>query len=127
VKKFLFIIAFSFITYANFAQDLLMDTEDVYEADVIQPKFNGGGLEKFYDYINANFEFKTVTKSGKMVVSFSIATTGEIKDIRVVEFVDVDAAAEIIRLLQESPKWESAKRNGKPFSVNIKLPLQFKK
>jgi hypothetical protein len=22
-----------------------MDTEDVYEADVIQPKFNGGGLE----------------------------------------------------------------------------------
>jgi pantothenate kinase len=127
VKKFLFIIAFSFITYANFAQDLLMDTEDVYEADVIQPKFNGGGLEKFYDYINANFDFKTVTKSGKMVVSFSVATTGEIKDIRVVEFVDVDAAAEIIRLLQESPKWESAKRNGKPFSVNIKLPLQFKK
>jgi hypothetical protein len=62
-----------------------------------------------------------------MVVSFSVETTGEIKDIRVVEFVDADAAAEIIRLLQESPKWESASRNGKPFSVKIKLPLQFKK
>jgi hypothetical protein len=111
---------------AVYSQDLLMDTEDVHESDVIEPKFNGGGLDKFQEYIHANFDFKKVTKPGKMVASFSIDTNGQLKDIRITEFVEADAAAEYIRVLMQAPKWQSARRAGKPFSVKITLPLIFK-
>lgn len=127
MKKSLVLFFFFLLSYGAYSQELLSETDDVYAADVIQPKFNGGGLDKFYDFINKEFDFTKVTKPGKMVVAFSVDVTGEIKNIRVVQYIEIEAASEIIRILQQSPKWESAKRNGKPFSVEIKLPLEFKK
>ncbi len=109
----------------NFAQELLMDTEDVHEADVIQPKFNGGGLEKFYEYIDKEFDYSQVTSPGQLIASFTINIFGEIKGIKILKFPNDEAAAEIIRVLQKAPKWEPAKRAGKPFSIEIKLPINF--
>ena len=127
MRKIFFLLVFCFTSsIAVYSQDLLMDTEDVHEADVIEPKFNGGGLDKFQEYIHTNFDFKKVTKPGKMVATFSIDTNGQLKDIRITEFVEADAAAEYIRVLMSSPKWQSARRAGKPFSVKITLPLTFK-
>ena len=127
MKRVLLLLAFTFLLSSASAQEMLMDTEDVYESDAIAPKFNNGGLDKFYDFINENFDFATVTKPGTMVATFSIDVTGALTNIRITEFVEADAAAEYIRVLMLSPKWESAKRSGKPFSVKIRLPLRFKK
>ena len=99
--------------------------DDVYGSDAFEPKFNGGGLEKFYEFINQQFDYSKVTKAGKMLISFSIDEQGDIKNLRVVEYNDIQSATEIIRVLNKSPKWESAKRGGKPFKVDIKLPLEF--
>lgn len=101
--------------------------DEVYlNGDRIEAKFNGGGLDKFYDYINANFDFSKVTKEGKMVTAFTVNELGEIKNIKVVQFVDVETATEIIRVLRNAPKWIPATRGGKPISVEIKFPLDFK-
>jgi hypothetical protein len=99
--------------------------EVVYPPDVILPKFNDGGLDKFYEYVNKNFDFSKVTKPGKMITSFTVDEQGEIKNIRVNQFVDIESATEIIRLLKNAPKWQPAIRGGKPFSVAIKFPLDF--
>lgn len=126
MRKIFLLFAFFCLSQAGYSQELLMDTEDVHEADVIGPKFNGGGLDKFYDYIKANFDFRKVKAPGKMVATFNIDVAGQLKDVRITEFADADAAAEYIRVLMESPKWESARRAGKPFSVKIKFPLTIK-
>lgn len=101
--------------------------DEVYlNGDRIEAKFNGGGLDKFYDYINANFNFSKVSKPGRMVTAFTVNELGEIKNIKVVQFVDVETATEIVRVLRSAPKWDPATRGGKSISVEIKFPLDFK-
>lgn len=124
MKKYLFFFLF-FASISSSSQELLMDTEDVHPSDVIEPKFNGGGLGKFHEFVNQGLDLSKITKSGKIVVSFTINTVGEIKNIRILEFPDMESATEIIRVIQKAPKWEPAKRGGKPFSVDIKLPFSF--
>lgn len=110
------------------AQDseFLMETELVTSPDVSNPKFNGGYLNKFYEFIHQEFNYSTVKEARKIVVSFTVNELGKVKKIKVLEFPNVEAASEIIRVLNKSPKWEPAKRAGKPFSVVIKMPLLFK-
>lgn len=124
IKTVLLLLAFC-LASPVFSQELLMETEDVLPPDVIEPRFNGGDFQKFIDYVQNHFDFTKVTKAGTMIFSFTISTTGEMTNIRVVKFVDVASATEIIRVLKNAPKWESAKRAGKPFAVNVKYPLTF--
>jgi len=101
--------------------------DEVYlNGDRIEAKFKGGGLDKFYEYINTNFNFSLVTKPGRMITAFTVNELGEIKNIKVVQFVDVESATEIVRILRIAPKWEPATRLGKPVSIEIKFPLDFK-
>jgi hypothetical protein len=100
--------------------------DEVYlEGDLTEAKFNGGGLDKFYDFINKEFDFSKATKAGKMITAFTVDTNGEIKNIKVVQFVDVETATELIRVLKKAPKWEPAKKGGKPINIEIRLPLDF--
>lgn len=124
MKKIL-VLLFSLFSFSSFSQ--LQGEDEVYlSGDRIEAKFNGGGLEKFYEYINKEFDFSKVTKAGKMITSFMINELGEVKNIKVVQFVDVESATEIIRVLKACPKWEPAKKGGIPFSIEIKFPLEFK-
>ena len=128
MKNFLMLIISLFLIQIVSAQEseLLMETELVTSPDVSNPKFNGGELNKFYEFINQEFNYSTVTKAGRIVVSFTVTELGEVKKIKVLEFPNVEAASEIIRVLNKSPKWEPAKRAGNPFSVVIKMPVLFK-
>lgn len=128
MKNFLFLIISLFLIQIVSAQEseLLMETELVTSPDVSNPKFNGGDLNKFYEFIDQEFNYSTVTKVGKIVVSFTVTELGEVKKIKVLEFPNVEAASEIIRVLNKSPKWEPAKRAGNPFNVVINMPLIFK-
>ena len=111
MKKILFLaISFFFIqTVSAQESELLMETELVTSPDVSNPRFNGGDLSKFYEFIDLEFNYSTVTKAGRIVVSFTVTELGEVKKIKVLEFPNVDAASEIIRVLNKSPKWEPAK------------------
>ena len=128
MKKILFLVISFFLIQIVSAQEseLLMETELVTSPDVSNPRFNGGDLDKFYEFIDQEFDYSSVTKAGRIVVSFTVTELGEVKKIKVLEFPNVEAASEIIRVLNKSPKWEPAKRAGKPFSVAIKMPLIFK-
>lgn len=121
--KNIFLVLVSLFSMSCFSQGA--EFEVVYPPDVILPKFNDGGLDKFYEYVNKNFDFSKVTKPGKMITSFTVDEQGEIKNIRVNQFVDIESATEIIRVLKNAPKWQPAIRGGKPFSVAIKFPLEF--
>lgn len=106
--------------------ELLMETELVTSPDVSNPRFNGGDLNKFYEFIDQEFNYASVKNTGNIWISFTVNELGEVKKIKVLEFPNVEVASEIIRVLNKSPKWEPAKRAGQPFSVVIKMPLVFK-
>ena len=68
---------------------------------------------------------KKVKKAGRMVASFTIDVEGNLKNIKMVEMIDVDSAVEMIRVLNKCPKWIPASRAGKSISIVIKYPMKF--
>lgn len=101
--------------------------DEVYlNGDRIDAKFNGGGMDNFYEFIKKEFDFSKVTKSGKMITAFTVDVDGSIKNIKVIQLLDIESATEMIRVLKKCPKWEAAKRGGKPISIEIKYPMVFK-
>jgi hypothetical protein len=56
-----------------------------------------------------------------------VCSSDLIKNIKIIEFFDIESATEFIRVLKKCPKWEPAKRGGKPISIEIKYPMVFRK
>lgn len=68
-----------FVFQTTFSQELLMDFELVTAPDVSAPKFDGGGIEKFYEFINQEFDFIKAKKVGIMKISFSFTNSEKLK------------------------------------------------
>ena len=124
MRILVFVLLFSVTPFTSFSQ-IMGDGETYLTMERINPTFQGGGMKEFYAYINKEFDYSKIKANGKMIASFTINETGEIKNIKVTQFLDVESATEIIRVLKLAPKWEPAKRNAKPISVDITLPLNF--
>lgn len=62
-----------------------------------------------------------------MVAAFTIDVEGNVTGIKIVQMLDVESAKEMIRVLKLCPKWEPAKRGGKPISIEIKYPMKFRR
>lgn len=125
MKKFLVLAVFVLFSNLSFSQ--LGGEDEVYlGGDFIEAKFQNGGIDKFYDYIIANFDTQTVEKKGQIVFEFTVNENGEVKNIKVVRDLGSNSAIELIRVLRKAPKWQPASRGGKPVSINLKMPLTFK-
>ncbi|MCK6609089.1 MAG: energy transducer TonB [Flavobacterium sp.] len=125
MKKFLFLIIFVLFSNLSFSQ--LGGEDEVYlGGEFIEAKFQNGGIDKFYDYIIANLDIKTVEKKGQIIFEFTVNENGEVKNIKVVRDLGSNSAIELIRVLRKAPKWQPASRGGKPVSINLKMPLTFK-
>jgi hypothetical protein len=125
MKKFLVLAVFVLFSNLSFSQ--LGGEDEVYlGGEFIEAKFQNGGIDKFYDYIIANFDTKTVEKKGQIIFEFTVNENGEVKNIKVVRDLGTNSAVELIRVLRKAPKWQPASRGGKPVSINLKMPLTFK-
>lgn len=125
MKKFLVLAVFVLFSNVSFSQ--IGGEGEVYlGGDFIDAKFQNGGINKFYDYIIANFDTKTVEKKGQLVFEFTVNENGEVKNIKVLRDLGTNSAIELIRVLKKAPKWQPASRGGKPVSINLKMPLTFK-
>jgi hypothetical protein len=124
MNKKLFSLLFIVLPLLCYSQ--ISGEDEVYlKGDYIEAKFNGGGLDKFYEYVNTNVDKNKITKAGKLVFTFDITITGEVKNIKIIEFPDIVMATEIIRVIKKAPNWEPAKRGGKAININIKFPIQY--
>lgn len=119
------VVLFFILPFSSIAQN--GGEDEVYlNGDSIEAKFNGGGIDNFSEFIHKEFDYSKVTKPGKMVGAFTIDVEGNVKNIKIIEFFDVESATEFIRVLKKCPKWEPAKRGGKPISIEIKYPMVFR-
>ena len=125
MKKFLVLAVF--VLFSNLCFSQIGGEDEVYlGGEFIEAKFQNGGIDKFYDYIIANFDTQTVEKKGQIVFEFTVNENGEVKNIKVVRDLGSNSAIELIRVLRKAPKWQPASRGGKPVSINLKMPLTFK-
>jgi hypothetical protein len=120
------IFLFIFLTISTLGYTQIGGEDEVYlGGDLIDAKFQGGGIDKFYNFIIENFEVSTVEKSGQIIFTFNVNEFGEVKNIRILRDLGTNSAIELIRVLKKAPKWQPAKRGGKPISIQLKIPLTF--
>lgn len=126
MKTFKVVLLLVLIPMMAFSQ--IEGEDDFYlDGDLIDAKFNGGGIEKFQEFIRQEFDYSKVTKTGKLEGAFTIDVEGNVTKIRITQVLDTESATEFIRVLKKCPKWEPARRKGKPISIEIKYPMVFKK
>ena len=125
MKKFLVLSVF--VLFSNVCFSQIGGEDEVYlGGDFIDAKFQNGGVEKFYDFIVANFDTTTVEKKGQIIFEFTVNENGDVKNIKILRDLGTNSAVELIRVLRKAPKWQPASRGGKPVSINLKMPLTFK-
>lgn len=83
----------------------------------VKPEFPGG-LDKLTSYVNESY-FKTFPSEvkGKVYSIFVVEKDGSLSDIKILRRVDPTKAKELIRILQNSPKWSPGKQNGQTVRV----------
>lgn len=123
--KLIRILLLLMLPFSGFSQ--IQGEGEVYlTQERIDAKFQGGGIDKFSEFINKEFDYSKVLKAGRMEATFNVDETGSVTKIRITQMLDVESATELIRVLKMCPKWQPATRNGKPISIEIKYPMVFK-
>ncbi|MDD3273286.1 MAG: TonB family protein [Bacteroidales bacterium] len=64
--------------------------------------------------------------SGRVIVEFTIDHEGKVKDVEVIKSLDYELDEAALKTVEASPDWKPAKIDGKPVSVRIALPVEFR-
>ncbi len=103
--------------------------EEVFYIVEDMPSFQGGGQEKFRQWIHSNLRYPEIAAengiSGRVFVQFAVNSNGELVDAKVVRGVDPALDAEALRVVKSSPKWSPGKQRGKPVKVQFTFPIVF--
>jgi TonB family protein len=93
------------------------------------PSFNGGGVEKFREWLSKNTRSnKLVIKnksSGTIMITFIIERNGQVTDVNIQKGINAELDKEVVNIIKSSPVWEPGKQQGHPVKVLFRLPLVF--
>jgi TonB family protein len=91
------------------------------------PIFPGGkkGFEKFLKK-NLKMPKTSVDAQGKVYITFLVQKNGGLINVKVARGINPAFDAEALRVINKSPKWVPAKRNGKPVAMQYTVPITFR-
>ena len=88
-----------------------------------------GGNNALVKWVSENLRYPLFAAEngiqGRVIVKFTVLTTGEISDVIVVRGVDEMLDREAIRLVKSMPKWIPGKRNGELVNIRYTFPITF--
>lgn len=113
----------------NAPKDSLKDEEPIFEVVEQMPSFPGG-IEAVMQYIAKNIRYPAEAQKGKVqgrvVVSFIVGKTGDIRKVHVLRSVDPALDAEAVRVIGSMPKWTPGMQRGKAVAVRYTMPVMFR-
>ena len=93
------------------------------------PRFNGGSTKVFEEWVSAHLSYPAKAAvnhiQGKVVLSFIISETGDVKNVKVIEGLNGEFNAEAVRVVSSSPKWTPAMKQGKPMATELLYTVTF--
>ncbi len=93
------------------------------------PEFPGGqdAMTKFIiENVNYPEAAKKAGIQGKVLVTFNVAKSGKIENIRITQKVNDNLDKEALRVVSIMPDWVPGEAKGTPVDVEITLPIVFK-
>ena len=121
-----------FIAFVAFTVNAQSDTSanKIYLAFDKAPEFPGGP-GAFASFLNKTVRYpiksRTRGKDGKVLVTFVIEKDGSITNGKILRSVDDDIDAEVLRVVNLSPKWSPGIVNGVPVRSQFTYPINFKR
>ncbi len=113
-------------TFEYTEEDLYVETP--VEFPEINAEFKGGeaGLQKFLSN-NVHYPENAISygAEGTVYVKFTVSSTGNVKDIKVMRSVDHYLDAEAIRVVQSMPNWTPAQQGINKVATYMYLPFKF--
>ncbi len=92
------------------------------------PTFKGGE-SAFGNYLSRTIKYPILAKhdhiQGRVVVSFVVETDGHLTDFKILYDIGGGCGEEAIRVLKQSPKWNSGLQHGMPVRVAYTMPINF--
>ena len=95
------------------------------------PTFQGGDLNKFINWLQANVKYPKdaldAKVEGRVIFSFVVEKDGSLSEFNVLQTPDKSLAEEAERVFKASPKdWTAGEQNGNKVRVKLTVPLIFK-
>lgn len=88
-----------------------------------------GGEEALAKYVADNTHYPDIAKEngieGIVIVGFIVTTDGNLKEIKIVKFVDPDLEKEALRVVTGMPAWIPAEKDGTPIEAPSKVDIPF--
>jgi TonB family protein len=92
------------------------------------PMFPGGD-DAMQLWISENLKYPgdaiKDNKTGKVIVTFVVSSTGKVKNVKVNKSVSPSINAEAIRVISSMPDWKPGSQNGKPVDIDYMLSVNF--
>ena len=107
-------------------------TQKALEFDEVdeKPMFEGCDANAFAQWVSSRIEYPeecvNAGVSGRVAISFTIGTEGQVTDVQVIKGVHEKLDAEVVRVVEMSPKWTPGKVDGKAVPVSFTFPVVFK-
>jgi len=99
-----------------------------YTRSHIQPEYKGG-VNSFYRYLGTSIRYppncQRMGIQGIVLLKFIVEKNGSLTDIKVVNYVDEELAAEAVRVLKQSPRWTPGTMRGRTVRVTYTVPISF--
>jgi protein TonB len=106
----------------NIPKDITYNSVEIQK----QPEFD------YFGFLRKNLKYPDVSrekmKQGTIYVSFVVAYTGEVTDVKVADVkgnTDANLEAEALRVVKAMPRWKPGINMGEPVSVRLTLPVKF--
>ncbi len=88
-----------------------------------------GGRKVFKQYLEENLRYpQQALKNqveGKVTIQFTIGTSGQLSDFRVIRGIGFGCDEEVIRLIKQGPKWSPTKKDEEPVRDRAKVRMRF--
>jgi TonB family protein len=89
-----------------------------------------GGNSTFREFVKNNLRYPASGLEdeikGMVKLKFTVGSNGQISNMEVLKSLGEDFDREAIRLVNEGPKWEPAKENGRVVERDVKVKIRFR-
>lgn len=103
-------------------------TEDVPET--YEFAVPNGGRVAYKQYLETNLHYPELALQneveGRVTIQFTVETSGELSNFRVLKGIGYGCDEEVIKLIQRGPKWAPTKRDELPLRDKVKVRVRFR-
>lgn len=89
-----------------------------------------GGLAAFYRFLGNTMNYPVQARrggvQGEVFVQFIVEKDGTITNSKIIKRIGGGCDEEVLRVMEQAPKWNPGRQKGKPVRQRYTLPIIFK-